>query len=181
MYDIELITVRFSDVYGPMDRDTGSRNRHNEPYWIFTRLLQDLPVRYRGELDDIGCDYIYAPDVAAAVVLILLHEQKPELPTYNITYGEPSSLRALLEAVPEVMGKLARQIEGKDTVADITALPAAHHLRMEPYNLDSAPLKQEFGWKPMALPEACREYVRWLRENSGLLRKGWEEGNKRRG
>ena len=32
LYNMDVCSVRFADVYGRLDRDTGARNRHNAPY-----------------------------------------------------------------------------------------------------------------------------------------------------
>ena len=31
LHGLDIVTVRFGEVYGRMDRDTGARNRHNAP------------------------------------------------------------------------------------------------------------------------------------------------------
>lgn len=163
-----LLTVRFSDVWGPMDRDTGARNRHNEPHRVMRAVLDGArPVCYRGELDDVVADSVYAPDVASAMLLLLLAppQSRPRQALYNITMGGCPTLRQFLGA----MG--AAVLEGAvpaadDAVPDMSTLPADHHLRMEPYNLPSAPLEEEFGWKRTPLPEACAQYLAWVRETN---------------
>jgi UDP-glucose 4-epimerase len=87
LYDMDACSVRFADVYGRLDRDTGARNRHNAPYWVCTRAAAGLRVGVRGSLDDVGWDYIAAPDVALAVVAILRCASKPKLPVYTIGGG----------------------------------------------------------------------------------------------
>ena len=34
LYGMDACCVRFADVYGRLDRNTGARNRHNAPYWV---------------------------------------------------------------------------------------------------------------------------------------------------
>ena len=37
---MDLVSVRFSDVYGRLDRDTGARNIHNAPYKVCRKVLE---------------------------------------------------------------------------------------------------------------------------------------------
>ena len=39
LYNMDLVSVRFSDVYGNLDRDTGARNIHNAPYKVCRKVL----------------------------------------------------------------------------------------------------------------------------------------------
>jgi UDP-glucose 4-epimerase len=39
LFGLEALSVRFSMVYGRLDRDTGARNRHNPPYCAAFCLL----------------------------------------------------------------------------------------------------------------------------------------------
>ena len=163
-----LLTVRFSDVWGPMDRDTGARNRHNEPHRVMRAVLDGArPVYYRGELDDAVADSVYAPDVASAMLLLLLAppQSRPRQALYNITMGGCPTLRQFLGAMGTAVLEVA--VPAADgAVPDMSTLPADHHLRMEPYNLPSAPLEEEFGWKRTPLPEACAQYLAWVRETN---------------
>lgn len=47
----QAVSVRFSDVYGPLDRNTGARNRHNAPYWVCRKARRILRG---GTLDEDG-------------------------------------------------------------------------------------------------------------------------------
>ena len=89
LYGIEVVSVRFSDVYGPMDRDTGARNRHNAPYHVATRLSRDEPLVISGNLEDVGWDYVDASSVARAVVALLTAPTRPGRRVYEIALGRP--------------------------------------------------------------------------------------------
>lgn len=39
LFGMDVVSVRFSDVYGRLDRDTGARNRHNALYWVCRKVL----------------------------------------------------------------------------------------------------------------------------------------------
>lgn len=99
LYGLDACCVRFADVYGRLDRNTGARNRHNAPYWVCEAAASARPVVVRGSLDDLGWDYVSAPDVARALTSLLRAANRPILPVYVIGIGRPVPHRELLEAV----------------------------------------------------------------------------------
>ena len=99
LFGLDATCVRFADVYGQLDRDTGARNRHNAPYWVCRQAVAGRPVRVQGALDDLGWDYIAAPDVGDALCALLRAAQRPALPVYVIGIGRPVPHAELLEAV----------------------------------------------------------------------------------
>ena len=99
LFGLDATCVRFADVYGQLDRDTGARNRHNAPYWVCRQAVAGQPVRVQGALDDLGWDYIAAPDVGGALCALLRAAQRPALPVYVIGIGRPVPHAELLEAV----------------------------------------------------------------------------------
>lgn len=92
------MAVRFSDVYGAMDRDTGARNRHNAPYHAATRLCRGDPLVVSGGLEDVGWDYVDAPSAARAVVALLTAAGKPRRRVYEIALGRTVPHGELLAA-----------------------------------------------------------------------------------
>ena len=67
LFGMPALSVRFSMVYGRLDRDTGARNRHNPPYWVAQQAAAGAEVVVSGDLDDIGGDYIAVEDVAETI------------------------------------------------------------------------------------------------------------------
>lgn len=64
--DVDCVAVRFSDVWGVMDRDTGARNRHNAPYWVVGRAMRHEPIVIEANsLDDVGWCAGLGPDPQA--------------------------------------------------------------------------------------------------------------------
>ena len=99
LFNLDACSVRFGSVYGELDRDTGARNRHNGPYWVCKAAVNNETVVVRGDLDDVGGDWICAPDVGKAVVAILGAETKPQKKVYHIGTGRAVSHRELLSSV----------------------------------------------------------------------------------
>jgi UDP-glucose 4-epimerase len=181
LYGMDACCVRFADVYGRLDRNTGARNRHNAPYWVCEAAAAGEPVVVRGDLDDLGWDYVAAPDVADALVALLRGANRPKLPVYVIGIGRPVPHRELLEAVfaatdgdsPTIDQLVERgavvQLPSDDPAVPandggavhLAALPTPHPLREQSY--DISPLFDEFGWKPRLLAEAVSDYMSWLK------------------
>jgi UDP-glucose 4-epimerase len=169
LFQIDACCVRFADVYGRLDRNTGARNRHNAPYWVCSH--------------DVGWDYISATDVATAVCAILRSSSPPARPVYTIGIGRAVSHEELLCAVfacvdGEAERPALKSLVGKGMVVQLPAdaqtaneggpahlapLPTPHHLRSQPYDISA--LHHEFGWRPSSLREAVAAYMRWLVEH----------------
>ena len=114
LFGIPAVSVRFSDVYGRLDRDTGARNRHNGPYWLCHKalLLERLGVDavespattmppiciLGGSLDEEGWDIIDASSVARGLSLLLLCETQPALPVYHLGLGRTPTHREVVTA-----------------------------------------------------------------------------------
>jgi|EP01043_Picozoa_sp_COSAG02_P014905 UDP-glucose 4-epimerase len=184
LYGMDACCVRFADVYGRLDRNTGARNRHNAPYWVCEAVAAGEPVCVRGKLDDLGWDYVSSPDVAKALSALLRATSKPKLPVYVIGIGRPVAHRELLEAafaaappkgastnlsLEELVELGAVTTVAQDDPAlpandggtvHLAALPRPHPLRVTSYNI--SPLLEEFGWKPRPFAEAVKDYMRWL-------------------
>lgn len=191
LYGLDACCVRFADVYGRLDRNTGARNRHNAPYWVCEAAAAGRPVVVRGSLDDIGWDYIAAPDVANALAALLRSENPPKLPVYVIGIGRPVPHRELLEAVfaaappagagynPSIETLVALgavvQVDFHSTElpandggdVHLAALPTPHPLREESY--DIAPLFGESPAQPNELSTTVRTAVYHTMFTSQLL------------
>jgi len=177
LYDMDAVSVRFSDVYGRMDRDTGARNRHNAPFWVCRQALlresgssQQRGIRVAGtSFDDFGWDYVDAPSVARGLVAILQSAHRPKQRMYHLALGRCVSHRELLDAcaysvqdaeLVEV-GTLNTAVTGK---VDVMSLAEDHWLRKAPMN--TRDMQEEFGFQATPLDQAVKEYMAWLRQHS---------------
>ena len=99
LHGLSAVSVRFSDVYGRLDRDTGARNRHNGPYWLCRRLISGSRVAVLGSsLDEPGWDIIDVESVARGVVSLLTAQDTPKLPVYHLGLGRAPCHREVLAA-----------------------------------------------------------------------------------
>jgi len=102
-FGLDAVSVRFSDVYGHLDRDTGARNRHNAPYWICRKALrleaQSSQERFRvaaGSLEEPCWDLIDAGSVARGLCTILRSASRPERSLYHLALGRTPTHREVL-------------------------------------------------------------------------------------
>jgi len=180
LYGMSVAVVRFSDVYGRLDRDTGARNRHNSPYWMCRKALAHAAHRTGqaappallvagGSLDDRCWDIVDAPSVARAICRMLGSDQPPQQLVYHIALGyapNHAEVISALEAAVETTLPVRFVAPTDDPYAavkglfDVQSLDSNHWLLTSP--MDITPLAEEFGWQPMALPSAISEYVTWL-------------------
>ena len=138
LWQSDIISVRLSAVFGPWERATGTRDTPSAPMQIIAALQQ------RGEavLSRPGIrDWIYAPDVADAVAL-LVEAAKPEHGLYNISTGrEWSALQWGQDLAALHAGWVCRLAEpGEAPTIDLFS------------DADRAPLsvarmEHEFGWR----------------------------------
>jgi UDP-glucose 4-epimerase len=157
MFDLPVVSVRFSSVYGPMDRITPARHHACAANRMAHIARQGRPVRVNAP--EARDDSIYAPDVAEALVRML---RAPVLahPVYNIAYGEALSLA-------ELAGAAGVAIEtAPEDRCDIIGDPARGGGRYGAYDISR--LTDELGWRPRPIADAMRAYVEWIGE--------WEEG-----
>lgn len=161
LFGLNVISVRFSDVYGVMDRDTGARNRHNLPYYICNKIARSkqkqTQIIVKGTMDDAGGDFICVIDVGRAILKILIHPYNCKNHIYNIAYGEWISVKQLITQA----GGKAILAQPASKMYDVKGLSGRHKYgRHGAYSIDS--LKTEFNWNPTNLNQALTRYTTWL-------------------
>ncbi len=138
LWQSDIVSVRLSAVFGPWERATGTRDTPSAQMQIIAALQQ----RGQAVLSRPGIrDWIYAPDVADAVAL-LVEVKKPEHGLYNISTGrEWSALQWGQDLAALHHGWVCRLAEpGEAPTIDLFS------------EADRAPLsvvrlEQEFGWR----------------------------------
>jgi UDP-glucose 4-epimerase len=138
LWPLDIISVRLSGVFGPWERDTGLRDTLSAQAQIVAALQKQSPAI----LSRPGVrDWIYAPDVAEAVT-VLIEATKPEHPLYNISTGrEWSALQwgqDLAALHPGFVCRLAAS--GETSTVDL-------HSDTDRAPLSVSRMEQEFGWR----------------------------------
>lgn len=138
LWQFDVISVRLSAAFGPWERATGFRDTPSAQMQIVAAMQQ------RGEavLSRAGMrDWIYAPDVADAVTL-LIEAAKPKHRLYNISTGrEWSALQWGQDLAARHHGFVCRLAEpGEAPTIDL-------HSEADRAPLSVLRMEQEFGWR----------------------------------
>ncbi len=137
LWQADIISVRLSGVFGPWERLTGVRDTPSPQMQIVAALRQQkAAVLPRPG----GRDWIYAPDVADAIT-VLVEAPKPKHGLYNISTGnEWTALQwgqHLADLNPGFTCRLATS--GEAPTVDL-------HGDMDRAPLSTARMAEEFGW-----------------------------------
>jgi UDP-glucose 4-epimerase len=119
VFGLDVACVRFSGVYGPMDRATPARAVDRVPKKIVTAALAGKPIAVKAL--DGGGDFIHAYDVARALAA-MLRARALEHGVYNVAYGEFTLMGELIDLVRQVVPGLRAEVVAASD-ADITYDP----------------------------------------------------------
>lgn len=138
LWQTEIISVRLSGVFGPWERATGVRDTPSPQAQILAAMCQ----RREAILPRPGIrDWIYAPDVAEAVAL-LIEAGKPRHCLYNISTGDEWAAlhwgHDLAALHPGFVCRLAEP--GEVPTVDL-------HGPIDRAPLSVSRLEDEFGWR----------------------------------
>jgi len=161
LWHADIISVRLSGVFGPWERSTGVRDTPSPQMQIVAALRQ----RKEAVLSRPGTrDWIYAPDVADAVT-VLVEASKPRHGLYNISTGrEWTALQwgQLLAGLhPGFVCRLAKP--GEAPTVDL-------HSDADRAPLATSRMEDEFGWRARF---GCADSVSdlndwWMRHGEGV-------------
>ena len=164
LWGLDVLSVRLSAVFGPWERDTGARDTLSPQFQI-------LLAAERGEAAVLPRegrrDWIYAPDAAAAVGL-LLDAPAPRHGLYNVTAPAAWPVlawgRALRGARPGFVCRLA--VAGEAPTVSL-------HGDADRPNLDGTRMAEEFGWRAAHGMEASAARLgEWWRGHGRDLMEG---------
>jgi len=158
LFGLSTVSVRFSSVYGTMDRATASRNFRHVPNRIAHKALEGsgpLRVNTRAAVGD----YIHAEDVAAGI-RALCAAPRLRHSVYNVAAGEATTVGQLVDWAAEKVPGFTAEV-----------VPAGEAEMVEDASLtggmwgayDIARITAETGWRPRPTREAFHAYVDWLR------------------
>ena len=150
---LPALSVRLSGVFGPLDRTTPARAVDCIPKVLVHAARDGRVVRLAGL--DGGGDWVYAGDVATAI-MALLACPNPRHPVYNIANGAFTTLRDLAALVPDL-----RWTETAPEEADIATNVTLTGGRWGAYDISR--MVADTGWRPRPLGEAIADYAGWLK------------------
>jgi len=138
LWQYDVISVRLSAVFGPWERATGVRDTLSPQAQILAAMQGDREA----VLPRPGVrDWIYAPDVAEAVTL-LIEAENPKHQLYNISTGVEWSALQWGEQLAALHSGFICRLTKADEAPTIDLHGAADRAP-----LSVARLAQEFGWR----------------------------------
>jgi UDP-glucose 4-epimerase len=161
LWQCEIISVRLSFVFGRWERATGVRDTLSPQ----GQMLAALEQNREAVLERPGVrDWIYAPDVADAVTL-LIEAARPRHQLYNISTGaEWAALQWGEELAALRPGFVCRLVQaGEVPTVDL-------HGPADRAPLSVARMAQEFGWRArFGCADSAADLNRWWTEHRGGL------------
>lgn len=173
-------SVRFSSVFGPMERPTHGRITMSLPYYMMRAVIEHRPLRITEQTLRAGGDFLSAEDIASAMVSML---SRPTLQydAYNLAFGTFTTVEELFAAFRQGVPEFEYQMVAEGE-AEYLMDPAQRLARWNAYTVDRA--RTEFGWTPRALSEQLATYATWVMQDperrcprlevgAGPLRASW--------
>ncbi len=156
LHGMSIPVVRFSRVFGPMERPTSARKVMHLPFLLAAALVSSRPVRATKRSAEASGDWISAEDVADALIRLSFAD-KVEGP-YNISTGRRIP-------VPEVMRLIPAEIEwvADGGPAEIDMDPALMFGQHGAFA--NAAIKADVGWEPRPFAEQVASYLSWAHRN----------------
>jgi UDP-glucose 4-epimerase len=166
LFGLDVLIVRLSWVFGPMERITSGRELMSPPYMIARAMLEGRPATVtRRTLDAVG-DFLSSEDVAAAIAAIL-GAAELRSPVYNIAAGELTTFRELLGAAAEAHEGIGYAVVDDDAPgAELDHDPGLRRARWNAYDIGR--IRNELAWQPRPLAEQLRSYLSWIGEDPTL-------------
>jgi UDP-glucose 4-epimerase len=159
LWQCEIVSVRLSAVFGPWERSNGVRDTLSPQ----AQILAAMQGGREAVLPRPGVrDWIFAPDVAEAVAL-LIEAERPKHQLYNISTGvEWSALQWGQELAALHSGFICRLAEtGEAPTIDL-------HSPTDRAPLSVARLAQEFGWRArFGCADSAADLSMWWTEHRG--------------
>jgi nucleoside-diphosphate-sugar epimerase len=162
LHQIETVSVRIAQPYGPGERATGARARTSPICeWLAAASTgRPLPA---GPLE-LGRDWTFVEDTARGIVELAAATILPN-DLYHLGTGESVAVRNVVEALERHFGHLV--VDNAPPVGDLN--PNIAGPRRAP--LDPSRFARDFGWKPATpFDEGMDRYLRWWNELRVSLR-----------
>ena len=146
-FNMNFVTLRFSNVYGPRDR---IKSDHVIPSFIYKLLNKKSPI-ITGDGNQ-GRDFIYVEDVVSAVMLSLKRKTKDKV--FNIGTEKLISINELFYEVKNILKVNVEPKYVEKRKGDVK----------EVY-LNAKRAKEHLGWKPVTdLQSGLKATIKWFKE-----------------
>lgn len=151
LFDINVVALRFSNVYGP----ESSKKNSIIPKFI-KQALDGEPLKIYGDGNQTR-DFIYVDDLCAAILKIA--ELQPKEVIFQLASGKEVSVNEVSSMITENVGELT----GLEVTTEHTEEVAGEVRR----NYADISRIKKLGWSPTTkLEEGIKETVRWFVEEA---------------
>ncbi|REE75465.1 dTDP-glucose 4,6-dehydratase [Rhodococcus wratislaviensis] len=155
LYGMDIPILRFSRVFGPMERPTGTRATMSLPYHLARARTTNTSLRVTTRTLTATGDWISATDVATALYAICTHPS-PCTDSFNIGSGHHSTVTDLVD-----LFKSAVTVDDSDGVdTDPNEATGKNGL------LHIGRIAHATEWQPRPLADQIDEYVKWALAHS---------------
>ena len=158
LFGLDIVSMRPSNVFGPMERDTPGYRGGTEPRELLRLFVEGKPILINS-LAGPWRDWTYVEDIAEGIERAWA---TPNLPheVYSLTCGRLYSIGDVLEAFHRHLPNLDYRVVPEE---------AANYLvdGAEPGPVPSnARLRADFGWAPAtSFDDGMRQYLEWVIAN----------------
>ena len=156
LHGVSTAVVRFTRVFGPMERPTGARKLMHLPYLMMKKMLAGRPLRVTRRSADAVGDWISSEDVSDAIVKLC--GSRSATCAYNIATGRPIP-------TTEVLAQAPVDVEWVDDGAEADADFDPMLKRGQHAAYDIVAIGRDVGWRPRPLAQQMATYLAWAREN----------------
>lgn len=147
-YNMETVIFRFSNVYGMYDDSI----RVVPLFFRQAKAGETMKVFGR----DKKLDFTYIDDCVDGIIGALTHWEKAKNDTYNLAYGEGTTIVELAESMKELLDS-SSEIE----ITDSRTGEVTHYIA------DVSKAKETFGYNPQTpFSEGIRKSVAWYKANT---------------
>ena len=150
LYGLDVPILRFTKVFGPMERASGSRLAMSLPFHLAHSRITGTPLTVTPRTLEAGGDWISAVDVAEAMVRLATTAAHRHT-TYNIASGR-------FATVPELIDAFGAEVTvGSSEAFDMD--PSLRSGKDGTYAVGRA--ASDLRWTPRQLTNQVDEYLRW--------------------
>ena len=164
VFELDAVSVRFSGVFGPMERPTPGRAIMAMPYHMIRAAVESRPLRITEGTLEAGADFISSEDIASILPRLLLSSNLRH-DIYNVAYGTFTRVPELLQAFKTIAPRFEYELV-EPSSADVHRDPNRRYARWNAYDIGR--LNEEFGWQPRPVVEQLRTYYEWVMEDPDL-------------
>lgn len=160
LHGIDLSVVRYSKVFGPMERPTGARKTMHVPFHLAAGVIHGRQVRMTRRTREAVGDWINVEDAADATLAALGGADAPG--PYNVSTGRKIPVSELIALMP---APVVWVDQGEE--ADIDMDPT---LRSGHYGaFSNERIGRDLGWQPRQLASQIAGYLEWAAQNPAVF------------